>query len=513
MQSLPEPAICNIIKLARRRCIPGTNRYAKVCRLWRWASSYEEESEQLQLLLDLHNLQEAELKSCLAWIRQYGSCVTGLDVNGWRTPCWTIMEQLLVAPCSFGAHLSRLELDGEDTLQPLALHLQQLPLLQHLRASITYRGQQQGEQEDGAHLQQYDATPADLTQLCPQLVSLNLRVDTIHREWCFTPPPHAWLSCLLPKGLQQLELYGMTVDCAHLTQLTALQHLILGACGLRRPLELLGMSRLQEVELWQGGPVRTDPALLASKLVGLCCPHVYLPAATVRQLVNLTALTWRAPDGPDPAQAEAVPEVNLLLSLTSLRRLILVGSNSRVLEGLSSLSSLRSLEYRGDVGQEVLELVGQVTQLTSLQLSSTDVAHGLQGAKSQMVQQLTGLQHLTIDQTWVVACGRELVALEQLTQLVVMQSEGTPLLKPAALVVPLSSRPASLQHVVYRTMDPCRADDYPCDSRVEVVPSPLPGVRVTCAYCCKPLEQSLVRQCQLRPCPHLPGVMEVVSRG
>jgi hypothetical protein len=418
------------------------------------------------------------------------------------------MEQLLVTPCSFGSHLTRLELDGEDTLRPLAPHLQKLPLLQHLRTSITYKVQQEEGAEGGTPVEQ-DAAPPDLSDICPHLVSLDLRVTT---EDPLQPPtflPHAWLACLLPEGLQQLKLYARHVDCAHLTHLTAVRQLSLEGWSIRHTSELLGMSRLQQLEL-DFKVVRGDLLPLASKMVGLYCTNDF-PATTLSQLVELTALTWWP-----AAHPGAAPDVNPLLSLTSLRRLAVMDANGlscRVLEGLASLSGMRSISLNVTFSAQALDLVGQVTQLTSLELSTLYAQPELQhSSKSHMVQQLTNLRRLTIDQAWLQACGSELASLQQLTQLVVIQDIEAPLLEPPALVALLSPQPASLQHVVYVTMQPQgRRYDVPGDSRVEVVPSPLPGVRVSCAYCCEPLEQKLWPHC-LHPCPHLPGVFEVVPQ-
>jgi hypothetical protein len=394
--------------------------------------------------------------------------------------------------------------------------LQQLPLLQHLRASITYKVQQQDGPGGDAPVED-ESGPPNLHQLCPRLVTLHLAVHTKSLPW---PDnfmlPHAWLSCLLPERLQQLQLCATGVDCAHLTHLSALRHLLMGDDGLQNHLELLGMSSLQQLVLFRSTPFAVDLVPLASKLVGLYGWDLGEGATTLTQLVKLTSLTCTAPTTPGQAQEGVVPVANPLLSLTSLRHIGIVHveeENSTMLQGLSSLASLLSLDMEGNLGAKVVDpKVGQVTQLTSLQMVTRGIQ--LDTSKSQMVQQLTLLQRLAIDQVWLETCGGKLGVLQQLTQLVVHQNHLALLQTPAALVALLSPQPASLQHVVYVTRDPCTHDGHglPSTSRVEVEPSPLPGVRMTFAYRCHPLDQYNMWPGLLCPCLHLPGVMEVLPQ-
>jgi hypothetical protein len=291
LHDLPGPAITSIIQRARARRIPGTNKFAQVCQSWRDASTYAGDNEQLQLLLDLDNLQGDDLESALAWLRQHGSCVTGLYVSGIATPCWSVMVQLLATPHTWSSTLTMLELDGRDTLVPLAPHLHQLPSLRHLTASMSCgAAEPHGQMMWGSEMDQ--ANPPDLRQQCPQLVSLDLELKRYTRTLDVAGHLDACLFSLLPVGLQQLHLRAasMRVDAAHLTQLTALGLLTLEAWAVEHALELMGMSRLQQLELWVINEGALDLVPLASKLVGVGSAMQVFPAATLRQLTRLTAL-------------------------------------------------------------------------------------------------------------------------------------------------------------------------------------------------------------------------------
>jgi hypothetical protein len=420
------------------------------------------------------------------------------------------MDQLLVAPNTFAPYLTRLELQGRDTLLDLAPYLQQLPALQHLGACITLKVGKRKGRFARASGRRVSALP-DMDQLCPRLVSLHLTLNTLGVLGPTIVLVPSGLSRLLPLGLEQLHLAatGLMVDATHLTHLAALRHLTLAMTKVVHALELMDMTRLQQLELWH--LYGQDLVPLASKLVGVWESTDEISPATLSQLTGLTALHMRAPITEQP------PEVNPLLSLTSLRHLYieeLEVANSWLLEGLSSLASLRSLELVGGYPPQVLDLVGQVTQLTSLNILLFVDGSCFDAKSSWVLQQLTGLQHLQVDQAWLEACSRVWGSLQQLTQLVVWQHEhmGDPLLTPEQLLAPLQGRGASLQHVVYLCWLP-DGDGVSCEQPAqEVVPCPLPGVRLTLMCGSMPLSYAVVRPRPVRRCPHLPGVWEVISR-
>jgi hypothetical protein len=547
VRDLPGPVVRSIVSRARGRLIPGTNRFAAVCRSWRDETSSGNDEEGLQPLLCVHQVQPGDLEACLAWLQQHGGCVTSLSVTGpdrsyWPDEglhglCWPFFSRLLVAPTAFGPHLTRLELQGKDTLLPLAPHLQQLPALQHLGASTTmkYMFKKKGFFCRNADRGKRAARLPDLEQLCPQLVSLHL---TVHNQLCDNGSRYyavdARLSDLLPVGLQRLHLAGdwaciREMDCARLTHLTALDHLTLQGVIMTHQEHLAGMSRLQKLELWRSEIHPAHLPSLASKLVGYWGYGSTLCPGMLCQLTALTALAFTPCEcnhgtGPEPA-------VNPLLSLASLRHLFIsfefLHANTLFLEGLGGLSSLRSLRISGALGPSVLEQVAGATQLTHLGLGfwSNDPLPDADGP--QVLQQLTGLQRLDIHSHYLVSQAEVLTALQQLTHLVVMQASnpphGAPKVKLEDVCAAVAGRLPKLQKLV--SMD-WGGRDLKQASRFfglygegldKVVPSPLPGVQVLrgTLHMRDPGDMSehaaLLRPRQTRPCPHLPGVLEVVA--
>jgi hypothetical protein len=203
-----------------------------VCRAWHDASSFDDDQEQLRLLLDLDNLSAADLATSWAWLRLHGSCVTGLSISSEAQPCWPAMEQLLLSPAIMGNQLTRLELLGKDTLVPLAPHLPRLPCLQYLGASITAGTvKQQGAWSLGWTCGENVYEAPDLGQLCPQLVGLHLTMDGrgMFDSAAFTAKHE--FGQLLPVSLEELHLEGgrSDVNCRVLTHLTSLTRLTIDA--------------------------------------------------------------------------------------------------------------------------------------------------------------------------------------------------------------------------------------------------------------------------------------------
>lgn len=224
---LPNAAIRNVIKRGRPRCIPGTNKYARVCRSWREASSSMVDDEQLQLYLDLDKIEQRELDACVAWLQQHGSCATGLTVEGLGLLSrWLSIEQALFSPSVFSSNITRLDLKDANLLA-LAPHLQQLPTLQHLgthASCVTAADPWQLCHGDDV------AEVPNLGLLCPQLVSLHL-VAQPHDSSDSSDEHHVHpqLVRLLPRSLQRLHLEGYKFrwDGSHFTHLSALGHMTL----------------------------------------------------------------------------------------------------------------------------------------------------------------------------------------------------------------------------------------------------------------------------------------------
>jgi hypothetical protein len=259
-----------------------------------------------------------------------------------------------------------------------------------------------------------------------------------------------------------------------------------------------------------------DLPALASKLVGVHC-YVRGRTTAVWELPQLTAL--RELRLQECRRTDDLRDARLLSGLTSLQCLELDTdfSDGWMLEDLHSLSSLRSLKLMASSGSlrpEALAAVGQATQLTCLEVLTSRRERMLIDTKSQLLPQLTLLQRLRIDQPWLMACGEVLSGLQHLKQLVVDQYEPAeaPPLQLDDLVGALQVWPASLRHLVYLTGFKPGLMRWDADPPQEVVPTPLPGVRVTVAPFHQPLQFS---ELQKRPLCHglnMSGLWEVVAQ-
>jgi hypothetical protein len=131
---LPPAAVRLITRAARTRIIPGTNRFARVCRSWRDAGLSSDGQEQLQLLLALEGLPADTVAFTSEWMEQHGECVTSLDIT-YDLKAAGLFQQLPLSTAPL-AHLARLELLGPNSLVALVPALPQLMALTHLRAGI-----------------------------------------------------------------------------------------------------------------------------------------------------------------------------------------------------------------------------------------------------------------------------------------------------------------------------------------------------------------------------------------
>lgn len=281
--------------------------------------------------------------------------------------------------------------------------------------------------------------------------------------------------------------------------------------------DLVRLTRLQQLTLWSCWMYDMDLPALASILVGVVCYPIGHTIG-IADLPQFTALTELRLQEPIPTGDQQ--EAHLLSGLSSLQHLRVDTSLSDgwMLEDLNSLSSLRTLEvvaWGGTLKPEALAALGGATQLTSLAMVTGEPGAWSDGAQSQLLQQLTGLQRLRINQGWVMAHGHVLGGLQHLKQLAVNQRQ------PAAaaplqlddLVGALQVWPASLQHLVYlcnrRKQGGLPGQQEP---PLEVVPTPLPGVRVTVASHSKPLQFS---ELQKRPLCHglnMSGLWEIEAQ-
>jgi hypothetical protein len=204
---------------------------------------------------------------------------------------------------------------------------------------------------------------------------------------------------------------------------------------------------------------------------------------------------------------ETPPGESPLTALTSLKSLLIVSNGGSMLEGLSSVSSLRNLDIVGIREATAVTQLGQLTQLTGLHMLAWSRPPVLDALKAKSLQQLMGLSILQLDQSAFLACGRVLGELPHLKILFVRRGALDPPEKLTAeeLGAPLQGHPCSLQHLVYFWT---LLNSQPQEPQ-EVVPSPLPGVRVT--FCSSSTTPRYVTYAlgPMRPCPHLLGVWEL----
>jgi hypothetical protein len=556
---LPPGAARDIIGRARGRLIPGTNRYALVCKAWLEASPTETDDEQLQLYLDQAAVNDDQLHRAAWWLSQHGKGVAGLELP---TTTWGFVKTTLSYP-GISSSLQRLHVRGTNTLVGLLAAQVQLPRLQHLTACLSVKHTwqvepgvvllEEGDVEAGAlHL---------LQQACPGLKDLCLY---LYGEWNGMQQPgrsnmDAILPRLLPPTLQQLAMdYDWVFgDDAHITphlalgHLTGLQRLELRAFRVRDPTSFLQLPPGCELNLVA---CKTNDELatlddwrpLGERITALSMPCINDDVTGLSHLTQLTSL-WADTDA-----WETDSELPLA-GLTALLQLHLAGDDlemheERAHQALLQVTSTSSLRHLGlrifswDT-PALLSALGALTQLTSLCLDldwwfEAQTVGGVQGAGQQQVQVGGGQlveedappaeAGLPVGPLWTL---QGLVGLRQLqlscqpllcyptawlshlTQLMLLMVDFSGyrvdgvrpgLSSCVAAVVPRlqSSHPASLQQVVlYLEGTPV------CD----VVPSLLPGVavgvrpRTDDAYYCMPRAPR-----PMQPCAHLPGVWELL---
>jgi hypothetical protein len=422
IDDLPAPAVRLITRFARTRRIPGTNRYARVCRSWQEAAADREDQEQLQLLLPLEGLRADALTSTSAWLGKHGQCVTSLYITYYSATA-ALFKQLPLSTAPL-VGLARLEVDGPDSLVALAPALPQLVALTHLRASIglvpvnaTHEGHVFPEGVFSTHGVSLEAPPS-LQQLCPGLKSLRLDITSqdvvYHSMWVKAP-----VAQLLPDHLEQLHINGgpfaddVSIPCAAaLTSFTSLRCVTLAwVCGLDVDL-LLSMPGLEEVDLLRAA-VRVD-GHDAEKFA----QWVNRGGCTTPQ--HLTKLTHLFTTYPQPGPASAAPQLAALPGLRKLHLNICEPGAAAYVQQLSSLSRLQhlSVAFLGGAERDVadaLSALSSVSQLTYLSVR-TRSAQVPRPTWAAVLPHLTQLRVLgtTLEQLRDEGLAEELYRLRQL---------------------------------------------------------------------------------------------------
>jgi hypothetical protein len=448
---MPLGVVQRIAHLARGRRIPGTNKYARVCRQWRDASN-SDEAEQLQLLVDLHIMSAEEVARACSWMSMHGRSVQTLLVSaeGMAPPHQTWFTTAAAAAAL--GNLRRLEVHQGHSLLMLVPVLGQLPHLQHLGAAVAAVADANkswqvagGEEMVEGVLMDQRSRPwqplPDMQRLCPQLTHLFLCLD-VEVESDGLEDDIAWdydggvtvdkrLARLLPATLQHLTL-SAGLDCmdtvflhpTSLTHLKALQQLTLrcvemDAAGCQAAVAHLTALQELRVRDWRYVTQPEPVLLLAPKLVDYRV-HYNLPAAAAPQLVHLTRLVWRNCGEMLPGAAQALAACTALQELR-LEAYYMGGPGSQtevaaVVRQAAGMPQLRSLQLEGraESTEDLAASLAQCTQLTSLILWIKD----RQDAYLSVPQQLTGLQRLTVP--WQLVKQEAGAWLEPLTALTLL---------------------------------------------------------------------------------------------
>jgi hypothetical protein len=351
---VPGSVVSLITRYARTRQIPGTNKFARVCRSWRDAGIEVEDHEQLQLLLPLDSLPPGPVTSTIKWIAQHGACVTTLHVI--YDPITHYVFRRLRLPLSTApmTSLARLDVYGPESLVVVAPALPQLVALTHLRASITMTDSRLGPKDE-------EHSPLKpMQQLCPGLKSLDLTInatDSPGINGAQVPVAH-----LLPAGLQQLQIKAlrMGLDSAALTtSLTALRSLSLVGLAVD-PNPLFHMPELEQLELvnahcwvdrrwssvaqWLAAGMCTAPQRL-TKLCGMSLSDIRLSVGALQSLVTaapgLRSLEVSLGQ-PNPAAAAWVQQLS---GFSRLQRLSLGFHRDATGDATALVSSLCYLQH------------------------------------------------------------------------------------------------------------------------------------------------------------------------
>jgi hypothetical protein len=410
LDDLPASAVRLITRFARKRRIPGTNRYARVCRSWRDAAADSNDEEQLQLLLALEDLPADAVTSTSRWLAQHGACVTSLNMT-FEVPTALLAQQLLLSAAPY-IGLARLEVDGPDSLVALAPALPQLVALTHLKASIGL------VRMDDRSRGMFSAcgvpleSPPCLQQLCPGLKSLRLDISC-RDELSGDPLVEAPCAQLLPDHLEQLHIHSaryasIMVPYAALAPLTSLRILALTSMAGVHPGLLLDTPGLEEVDL-SGTYCEVDGDSLPFQqwfACGRCRTPEHLAKVARLGTIYLT-----------PEPLIGAPNLTALLGLRKLRLYIMKPGAAVYVQQLSGLSRLQhlSLLFGSAAECDVVAVLSNVPQVTCLRLY-TGSAEVPRATWAAVLPHLTQLRVLAVDRQQLLE-GTLLPEVHQLTQL------------------------------------------------------------------------------------------------
>jgi hypothetical protein len=426
-----------------------------VCRQWQEASN-NDGCETLQLFMDLSTMSDADHSRSRRWLVKYGQQVEVVvlgankfesqQLKGWF---WQSAPAL--------SNLKRLEVEQQHSLALLSPLLEQLPQLQRLAAGVSMGADYEpGDAEPaGMFLDEYGqrwATPPDLQELCPQLVDLQLTLQS-DLGALFADER---LPVLLPARLQQLALvarahFQCVVSHQSLLHLTGLQQLDMDGVAMAADgaeelgAQLVALQQLR-VSTWRYGPMEhmgfAHPLVqqVAPKVAAFRCSssEVLQQSELLANLSHLTSLMLNGALFLDDGAAEADDGAELA-PLTALQELALCGlcgeSAVSFVQQAAGMAQLCALHLEGSVfgAEEMSASLAQCTQLTSLVLlldvvdnsdSDSDTAdsqHRIAAGGLSFLpvpEQLTGLRHLTISKNALLEGGGGwLGALTQLTSL------------------------------------------------------------------------------------------------
>jgi hypothetical protein len=520
-----------------------------VCHQWQEASSSNDDSESLQLLMDLSSMSKADQSRALSWMAKHGQQVEELDMAG----C-IVLEQpqnwfSSAAPALTG--LRRLEVDLKHSLSLLAPVLGRLPQLQHLEVQVAMTSDVEDDAAGDAHEEQAAGVPIlssvfvdhhnkpweevpDLQQVCPHLKQLRLQLH--FDSWCASVDPR--LPRLLPVHLHKLTLsvankhYQPVLYLSSLSHLTALQHLRLDSLEVQER----GMDAVvQQLRALPRLCVSYTPdmyhdssfALQAADLINEYAPSsdMLVPVDVLAQLTGLTHLTLKPRGGSLPeGTADAIS------MMTRLQDLCVEGTvgddMAAVVQQAAGMSKLRTLRLDGrvdDPAQLSCRLAG-CTQLACLVMS----ARGPDGSECAAVPpQLTGLTCLGLTAYGLVRGGGTWLApLTQLARLHVFlpdkpdekltfvtthgqvgaSPESEQLGMAEGLVQHVPEWPASLQCVKFWVT---RGGSARLPRRWHYLPATQGAARIT-VWLDAAGSKSFCSNADVSPCPHLPGVWEVL---
>jgi hypothetical protein len=403
-RDLPLPVIQHITALARGRCIPGANRYARVARQWRDAGTSSDDAESLlQLYVDQRWMFPQHISQLSRWMSMHGQHVGTLVIGA--SPASAKLLSLRSAAAAL-SNLTRLEVAQRDSLALLDHVMHQLPQLRHLAAHVglMQRRYQSGMlkgtlvKDSGMFCirnRPWKVLP-ELDGLCPQLEHLQLTLEAIEGSSIYVDDD---LDRMLPRGLQQLTLintgrsYGEDARPMWLRP-TALQ---LGRFSALQQLALHDIRVTADgVEyLLKGGDMDMEGADQGEKLEVSKRPLLQLQLyLSYYRTGDESTLLQLAPLLTD-LQVLRMADVQSLSDLAPLTRLVLyVGPGGRAADALAALTGLRELDLGQCNGSDLAAAVEQAAGMPALRSLSVKGSTQDPAALSSSLGQCTQLTRL-----------------------------------------------------------------------------------------------------------------------